>query len=301
MISFLYSIKRKVYKLGLKYDFDLFATKLAKLCYCLPYLKKGIADTDEGQQLIVSLTTMPSRIDNTWLAIETILRQTYKPNKILLWLAEDEFGSLEELPKNLIRQQKRGLEIRFCKNLKPYNKIIYTLKECPDAIIVTVDDDILYSEKLLEELMISYKKNPKNISRTRSHKIEIGIAGRVLPYNLWTPYIKRNYIPIEPSFKNFFTGVGGVLYPPHCFGDQVLDIELLTKLSSLQDDIWLNVMARLNRTSIVNIRSDQGMLIEIPETQKDALKLINCAENRNDTYMKNVMKYFNMSGYDMVK
>ena len=41
--------------------------------------------------IIVSLTTFGKRINNVHLTIESIFRQTIRPEKIILWLAESEF------------------------------------------------------------------------------------------------------------------------------------------------------------------------------------------------------------------
>ena len=48
--------------------------------------------------VVVSLTTFGNRIHNVHLAIESIMQGTVKPNKIVLWLAEDEFKN-KNLPK----------------------------------------------------------------------------------------------------------------------------------------------------------------------------------------------------------
>src|ERR1035437_9478438 len=41
--------------------------------------------TKTEDKVIVSLTSFPVRIGRLWLVIETILRQTLKPEKIILW------------------------------------------------------------------------------------------------------------------------------------------------------------------------------------------------------------------------
>src|SRR5690554_1296956 len=57
---------------------------------------------DEKKQIIVSLTSFPTRIDKVWLAIETILRQSHKPTQIILWLSKEQFSSVDDLPKQLL-------------------------------------------------------------------------------------------------------------------------------------------------------------------------------------------------------
>ena len=63
------------------------------------------------KKIIISMTSIPVRIDKVWIVVESLLRQTYKPDQIILWLAKDEFKDCP-LPSTLKAQQKRGLQIR---------------------------------------------------------------------------------------------------------------------------------------------------------------------------------------------
>ena len=103
----------------------------------------------DNNNITVSLTTFGKRIDDVYLAIESIAKQTLKPNRVILWLSKDEFFN-KKLPITLTNLQKRGLEIKYCKDLKSYNKIIPTIKECPNDLIITIDDDIIYNFDLIE-------------------------------------------------------------------------------------------------------------------------------------------------------
>ena len=69
---------------------------------------------NQKSDLIVSLTTFPARIDKMWIIIECMLRQSYKPDKIILWLSKEQFNNLGILPKSLLKLRNRGLEIELC-------------------------------------------------------------------------------------------------------------------------------------------------------------------------------------------
>lgn len=116
------------------------------------------------------MTTISDRIDKVWITIESLLRQTYKPDQIILWLAEDEFADME-LPEKIWQQMKRGLTVIYCDKLKSYKKFYYTMKENPNAYVITVDDDIIYAETMVEELVKTYRDNPKSVICHRSHLI----------------------------------------------------------------------------------------------------------------------------------
>ena len=49
--------------------------------------------------------------------------------------------------RNCLDQQKRGLTIRFCEDLKAHKKYYYAFKEYPDDIVITVDDDVIYPQE----------------------------------------------------------------------------------------------------------------------------------------------------------
>lgn len=64
--------------------------------------------------VIASLTTYPARINVVGFAIETIFNQTRKPDRVILWLAKEQFPEgVECLPKMIKKQIERGLEVRF--------------------------------------------------------------------------------------------------------------------------------------------------------------------------------------------
>jgi hypothetical protein len=88
------------------------------------------------------------------MTIQSILNQTYKPDFVVIQLAEEEFPNKEkDLPKNLLKLRQFGLKIKWNKvNYKPYNKLIPTIKEYPNDIIVTVDDDIIYDKNMIKRL-----------------------------------------------------------------------------------------------------------------------------------------------------
>ena len=70
---------------------DKILERIISLFYKIPHFKTGILHKVEERPVIISLTTIPSRVDKVWLTTESLLRQSRKPDKVLLWLAENEF------------------------------------------------------------------------------------------------------------------------------------------------------------------------------------------------------------------
>ena len=48
-------------------------------------------------EIVISLTTYGKRIETAYLAISSLMRQSRKANRIILWLSEEEFSG-KELP-----------------------------------------------------------------------------------------------------------------------------------------------------------------------------------------------------------
>ena len=169
--------------------------------------------TTQGERMVVSLTTFPLRSGKVHLTIQSILRQSRPADRILLWLSKEEFPEEAQLPANLLRLKEKGLDIRFCDNIRSFKKVFYTAQEFENDVIVTADDDALYPENWLEGLWDTHEKYPGCVCCYRAHEITFE-GGRVAPYQEWyglSPDKKG------PSKALFPVGVGGVLYPAGYF------------------------------------------------------------------------------------
>lgn len=192
--------------------------------------------------LIISLTSYPARFNKLHLTLKCLLSQSMAADKVILWIAYQDKAALSPAILNL---QKAGLEIGYCDDLRSYKKIIPTLQNYPDSFIVTADDDLYYWPTWLEELVDSYKGNPKEVVCHRAHRIRLDTNGLVLPYSQWEYEIDSS----EESPLILPTSGGGVLYPPKVFFPNVQDESIFKKLCPQADDIWLYWMIRLNAVS----------------------------------------------------
>lgn len=242
--------------------------------------------------LIVSLTTFGERIKSVYITLESIARQTLKPHKVILWLAEDEF-SMNNIPITLQKFVNRGLEIRFCKDIKSYKKLIYCVKYFPNDLIITIDDDVIYDIEMIEELYNAHLKYPKAICCHRSHVIKSDSNGEFLPYNKWG---KSKEI-MEPSFLQFPTGVGGVLYFPGCFDHEFFIEERFKKIAPTGDDFWFKAMTWKNGflSYNPNVYSENNPVCVLLDSSKIGhLAEENVIRGKNDQYMINIVKEYKL-------
>lgn len=245
----------------------------------------------ELNDFIVSLTSYPKRINTVYQTIISLLRQEEKPDKILLWLATSQFPNKEkDLPIELLKLQEIGLCIDWCEDIKSYKKLLPTLLKYPYAVIITSDDDAIYDREWLKGLIHGYIDNPLAIHCYRAHKVLLQ-GNQILPYNQWPKNIRPQFE--RASYTNFFTGLGGVLYPPQCFNEtRLLKRDFYQKLCPYGDDIWFWANAILNGVRIHVVNSQHEMYQISEETQDVGLWHENVDNQRNDIQIKQVVDKF---------
>lgn len=244
-------------------------------------------------EVIVSLTTYGKRILDVYITIESLMQQTLKPNRIILWLSKEEFND-SNIPLGLKKYISRGLTINYCEDWKSYKKLIPTLINYKKSIIITTDDDVIYLPNFVENLFYTYRENHDCIIFNRGHRITFSNTGNILPYLQWEWDTKS----CDKSLLNVPTGNGGILYPPNSFDEEVLNIDMFMTLCPTTDDLWFKVMTLLKGKKCIK---GVGMnnYLELDLTNEYGLnKLNNGAININDINLK---KLFDKYGIVNVK
>jgi Glycosyl transferase family 2 len=277
------------------YKLSLFLIRLLVPIYyrIKPVKDSGILKNDSTKkepQVIVSLTTFPPRMNTIWMVLESLLRQTQKPDKIILWLASTQFSTIEDVDLRVRKMQIRGLEIRFCDDYKSHKKYYYAMKEYSNDIIITVDDDIFYPENMLETLLKKHKEYPDSVVCYRAHRITL-TNGKVNRYIYWD-YSSRDFL--GPDNLLMATGCGGVLYPPHCLSKEVFNSRAINELCLNADDIWLKCMSYINGTKTVKVRKIFSEMFSTKGSNDTGLAKNNVIEGHNDIQLKNIISKYNI-------
>ena len=217
-----------------------------RFCKRHPCRAAGVTSEKRKQKIVVSLTSFPKRIDTLWLTIETLLRQSVKPDEIILWLAESQFDGLDSLPNSLLRLQKRGLTIRFCEDLRSHKKYYFALQEYPDDLVILADDDMFYPRDTVKKLMQLHKRYPEDICCITAQVIEPEFTSEP---SLWrNPRIEEHHWQHSNRLQAF-TG-SGTLIPPHALPADAFDKAVFQALCPYADDLWVTYMAYKNGTKI---------------------------------------------------
>lgn len=290
--SLLYNLTKRGYKRGYLFFYNSLISIIRILNHVTWY--KGITNEKYFQEdLIVSLTTYGRRIEDVFITIESIFCGKCLPNRIILWV--DESFEKVQLPQSLRRLQKKCLEIRFTKDILSYKKLIPTLKEYPYSIVVTIDDDAIYSPLFLYNLLSSYNKQPHFIHANRVHEIALDDKGIIKKYTNW----RWNVIEEGPNVFYMQTGVGGVLYPPHSLSDEVFNEDVFMNICRYGDDIWFYAMAVINGVIIYKAHTEDVFgqdYVDIINPKEQALSHHNTDPiiSRNDDQIKAVFSRYNI-------
>ncbi|RHR43400.1 hypothetical protein DWX23_02500 [Parabacteroides sp. AF18-52] len=202
-------------------------------------------------EVICSMTSFPGRIHLVHWALKSLLLQSYKPDKILLYLAEEQFPN-RDLPQTLLNLQKYGVEICWCHDMYGHKKYFYpVLNQKPNQVIITFDDDIIYPVKCIERLMKTHEKYPNVLVCERAQAInnapsKIDNPGRwdtISDVGINTPSYSLNPSP-----------GGGCLIPYKAFYKDATNEDLFRKYAYKNDDLWYMFMCAANRTRIIKTR-----------------------------------------------
>ncbi len=235
--------------------------------------------------VIVSLTTIPFRLNRVFVTVRSILNQSKKPAKIILWLHE---SLKNKVPKNLKKLEGEIFSVQFTPLNSSHVKLIPTIAKYPNQVIVTCDDDLMYDENWLKGLYDQHLKNPSAIIAHKVRQIQYDENHKPLIYNKW----KLSDINKPETFLAL--GSSGILYPANCFIDQVLDDELYMKLAPKADDLWFKAMAILSNRTIVKTDFEPKKTYPRMATQKVSLKKQNIGQNKNNRQWDALVDYFQL-------
>lgn len=245
----------------------------------LPVDNLSLNNEPRSEKIIVSLTSFPARIDCVGYSIKSLFNQTVKPDRIILWLATEQFEN-QGLPELLETFKSKGLEIRFCEDLKSHKKYHYALKEQkPDELVITYDDDLIYPENSIERLIKLHQKYPECVITNRAQAAEFE-NGEFLPYSKWK--VRSSVGVKEPASVLFPSTGGGALYPYNTVNKEAFNVEKMMGIAFSADDLWMRFMSALNGVKVVKTVKNHRTFTVIDGSQAESLQVENCIGGAND-------------------
>jgi hypothetical protein len=249
--------------------------------------------TKEGfsPEVIISLTTSPKRIAQIKPTLDRIMEQTVLPNAIVLNLPYvfkrngDKFDTLPEfITSNTL------IKINWCEDIGPATKILPTRKlySDPETIIISIDDDILYTKTMIETFLKHSAIFPDVVISSSSLYIITEPP----------PGVNNNDIPPNTYFSEFLEGFSGVLYKKRTLDLINISDEYILQLPKYcfqSDDFLLSNELKKNGIPILIVKKHDILETHLEHGEgSDALHHgANETSNGNDDNYNKCAKYMN--------
>lgn len=245
------------------------------------------------EKVIVSLTSFPAAIPYAAGAVRSILKGSVLPDKVVLYVTASQFPE-GKIPQEILNLSAENhiFEVRnYDDEIRSYRKLIPALKDFPDAVIVTIDDDVWYHRNMLRDLLRLHKQLPDHVLAHRAKRLEIGV-----PYKKWKKYRWYNFLTkrLHFSFSNIQTGVGGVLYPPGALKAEMVTGNTFRELAPTTDDIWFWAAAVANGRQIVPIPFGHNKPRGLKKPKELSLKTVNfkAGTDRNRAALDRILEQY---------
>ena len=160
--------------------------------------------------IYVSLSTIPQRIKNLHQSVDSLLKQTKKPDKIFINIPNkykrfDEIVHDSQIPKF----SDSRIEITRCEDCGPGTKLLGSLNKLnKDSLIILADDDHLYEDYMIEKFYYFYSKAPDNAYSFYVHPLgNFGVGQGADGFAINTNHlegIKIFYNKIVKDYKELF-------------------------------------------------------------------------------------------------
>lgn len=222
-------------------------------------------DNSQIAPIIVSLTSIPSRVGFLQSVIDSIRAQTVQPENIELYLPRVyKKRSLGLIDQNISFDH---CEVIFTDiDYGPATKLLPAVARHRDTdlAIVYCDDDRIYDELWLERIWRASQEHPNSaIAESgmrlkvddfriwrRTHSVRYSI-GRLCSLGLWNP--RRSIRQSYRGTLDVAEGFGGVLVKPRFFSDKLYDVP---DDLAMVDDFWISGMLLSSGVKIVQTESD---------------------------------------------
>ena len=205
------------------------------------FIRKTLAGaaSPDNRRVIVSLSTVPDRVNNLRPTIRALLEQTRPPDEIVL--AIPEFSVREQRPYVVPKYISRLPRVRILhcgKDWGPATKFIPAVQDelaagRENTLIVVVDDDRIYPRDALETYLYYNEQLPD---------AALCFRGAAMPSTFDWDDARMIYAKdlCEPRPVAVITGCGSYLIQPRFFDESLWDYSGAPQIVFHIDDIWIS-------------------------------------------------------------
>jgi hypothetical protein len=191
-------------------------------------------------RVVISLSTVPSRVSHLRPVLNSLLDQSEPADRIVLAMPRYSLRERRPYPAIADLRLPRGVEVVETDDLGPATKILPILGLEPDAVVIVVDDDVVYPHRFVETLLAAHRRHPGAALGYRGIRLEPERAF-VDHEHVFATAVREDH-PVDVLF-----GTWGYLVPPGALsGDLTIPAEL-----RWVDDVW--VSGQLARRGIARL------------------------------------------------
>lgn len=225
---------------SLSYSIVLIITLILNFYYQKQYfIEQWMRFSLRNEYIIISMSTTPYRINELEPTLKTLLHQNANIKSIYLNIPHVfKRDNLEyKIPASLANNQK--IKIIRCDDYGPATKLLGVLEkvELPtNAIIVTVDDDVLYPTNLVLQLAYAAKQHPDHAIGIMGANVDYNAVGEI-PSDSELGLIK---IKVPNAQVSILQGYAGVAYRRSFFDTTIFSVLTAPRDCINSDDLYLS-------------------------------------------------------------
>lgn len=250
-------------------------------------LDKACAANANRADIIVSLSTIPSRIGFMEPTIKSLLRQTLSPARIVINIPE---FSLREKTAYTIPAFLKGLQgvsINSCQDQGPATKFLPVVNTAAaDQTIVIVDDDRIYPPNLLAELWAASQAEPEAAFCMSGWRVPADLTDK--PTTIWSNFwltpptqLRGRRLSTQQPIDMLMGYAGYVIKPRHLDLAGLNDFSAAPREAFYVDDIWISAHCKVPRYALPTRRFNYQSKSRKRHYDKTALAAINKGSGDN--------------------
>ncbi|MES1254190.1 MAG: hypothetical protein ABUS56_01190 [Acidobacteriota bacterium] len=262
-------------------------------------LERRRAENPRRTTAVVTLTTLPSRIDRLGPTIKSLLNQTVAPAAIRLNLPA---RSRREQTPYVVPDWLAGLSavtICPCEDYGPSTKLLPALlAAAPDARLIVVDDDRIYHPYFIEQMVRHADAYPGVAIVGSGWDAPADLTDR--PSTLLATLAGAPPVPIKCTRVHgarevdIMQGLSGYLVEPRFFdAAAIVDYQGTPPAAFLVDDVWISAHCRVPKLIVGGRRTNFQSMRDTTFYQRTSLGRVNrgdgTLEGRHNTIM---LRYF---------
>jgi len=234
-------------------------------------------------RVVVSLTTVPSRVSHINITLNSIQRQSYKPDDVYVCIPfKSQSESLDyKIPANLNDE----FNIIRCQDYGPITKLVgvLPLETDPDTVIITVDDDVVYPEGMIEKMISKHREYTKCAIGSAGFKF----GGFPFYYSSVNNRHENNNqvysfnIPPEGEPVDVFFSSPGILYKREFFPSQDR-LDKILRFTTENDDLQRN--DTLTLCGYLSKRGIQRRVFKLPQITDTKTKQPGLSKNKINAF-----------------